>query len=108
MEKLAIHGGTPVKKVPFGTTKRFAGNELEYLKEALEQNTLFYWKGGFSKRLCESFAKLNGSKHCAVTSSGTSAIQKDLSQVFMLTILFFLFFFFSSGRFCRSLCSFSF
>ena len=78
MEKLALHGGTPVKTTPYGTTNRFDGNELKYLEEALQQNTLFYWKGGFSKKLGEAFAKLNGVKHCAVTSSGTSAIHVAL------------------------------
>lgn len=78
MEKLALHGGTPVKTTPYGTTNRFDGNELKYLEEALKQNTLFYWKGGFSKKLGEAFAKLNGVKHCAVTSSGTSAIHVAL------------------------------
>ncbi len=78
MEKLAIHGGTPVKQIPFGNAKRFGGKELEYLKEALDQETLFYWKGSFSKRLCEKFASIYGSKHCTVTSSGTSAIHVAL------------------------------
>ena len=78
MEKLAIHGGTPVKTTPYGTTKRFGKRELEYLEQALEQNTLFYWKGSFAKRLCEKFAEIYGAKHCAVTSSGTSAIHTAL------------------------------
>ncbi len=81
MEKLAIHGGNPVKTTPYGTTKRFNGNELKYLEEALEQNTLFYWKGGFAKRLCQKFAEIYGVKHCAVTSSGTSAIHTALGAV---------------------------
>ena len=81
MEKLAIHGGNPVKTTPYGTTKRFNGNELKYLEEALEQNTLFYWKGSFAKRLCEKFAEINGAKFCAVTSSGTSAIHTALGAV---------------------------
>lgn len=81
MKKLAIHGGNPVKTTPYGTTKRFNGNELKYLEEALEQNTLFYWKGGFAKRLCQKFAEIYGVKHCAVTSSGTSAIHTALGAV---------------------------
>ncbi len=81
MEKLAIHGGTPVKTTPYGTAKRFGKEELTYLEEALNQDTLFYWKGSFAKRLCEKFAALYGSKYCAVTSSGTSAIHTALGAV---------------------------
>lgn len=81
MEKLAIHGGTPVKTTPYGTAKRFGKRELEYLEQALEQNTLFYWKGSFAKRLCEKFSEIYGVKHCAVTSSGTSAIHTALGAV---------------------------
>ena len=81
MEKLAIHGGTPVKTTPYGIGKRFGKEELAYVEEALEQNTLFYWKGSFAKRLCEKFADIYGAKHCAVTSSGTSAIHTALGAV---------------------------
>ena len=81
METLAIHGGIPVKTTPYGKGKRFGKEELAYLEEALNQNTLFYWKGSFAKRLCEKFAELNGSKFCAVTSSGTSAIHTALGAV---------------------------
>lgn len=78
MEKLAIHGGTPVKTTPYGTAQRFGKEELAYLEEALQQNTLFYWSGSFAKRLCTKFSELYGSKYCAVTSSGTSAIHTAL------------------------------
>ena len=81
MGKLAIHGGAPVKTTPYGAGKRFGKEELAYLEEALSQNTLFYWKGSFAKRLCAKFAELNGSRFCAVTSSGTSAIHTALGAV---------------------------
>lgn len=81
MEKLAIHGGNPVKTTPYGTGKRFGKEELAYLEEALNQNTLFYWKGSLAKRFCERFASMYGSKRCAVTSSGTSAIHTALGAV---------------------------
>lgn len=78
MEKLAIHGGNKAKTVPYGTGKRFGKEELTLLEEALNQNTLFYWRGSMAKRLCEKFADMYGSKHCIVTSSGTSAIHTAL------------------------------
>ena len=78
MEKLALHGGEKVKTTPYGIGRRFGEKEIQYVTEALQQNSLFYWWGSFSKRLCESFSSLYGSKYCAITSSGTSAIHTAL------------------------------
>jgi len=74
MDKLAIHGGTPVKTTPFGTGKRFGAEELQQLREALEQQTLFYWHGKKVKGFCEKLAGIYGMPHCAAASSGTAAI----------------------------------
>lgn len=78
MDKLALYGGEKVKKTPFGTGKRFDGSELTYLKEALEQNTLFYWYGNKVKTLTQKFADMYGMKHCVATSSGTAALHVAL------------------------------
>jgi len=75
---LALYGGTPVKTTPFGTGKRFGGSELEHLKEALEQDTLFYWLGNKVKTFCRSFADIYGMKYCVATSSGTASIHVAL------------------------------
>ena len=45
LEQLAIHGGPKTKTTPYGTGRRFEGNEMAFLKDALEQNTLFYGSG---------------------------------------------------------------
>ena len=74
MEQLAIHGGAPVKNTPFGTGKRFGAQELQQLKEALEQNTLFYWHGKKVKGFCEKLAGIYDMPYCAAASSGTAAI----------------------------------
>lgn len=81
MEKLALHGGEKAKTVPFSTGKRFGDSELKYLKEALDQNTLFYWYGNQVKALNERFAKMYGTEYCMATSSGTSAIHTALGTV---------------------------
>lgn len=78
MEKLAIHGGTPVKTTPYGTGMRFGKEELAYLEEALNQNTLFYWFGNLTKRFTKKFAEMYGKDYCVATSSGTSAIHVAL------------------------------
>ncbi|MDR2686307.1 MAG: DegT/DnrJ/EryC1/StrS family aminotransferase [Oscillospiraceae bacterium] len=74
MEQLAVHGGTPVKNTPFGTGMRFGEEELQQLREALEQNTLFYWHGNKVKGFCEKLAGIYGMPYCAAASSGTAAI----------------------------------
>lgn len=81
MNKLAIHGGTPVKTTPYGTGVRFGKEELSYLEEALNQNTLFYWHGNMTKRFTKKFADMYGSKYCVATSSGTASIHVALGAV---------------------------
>ena len=46
MEELALYGGAKTKTTPFGTGRRFGQEELANLKEALDQNTLFYSEDG--------------------------------------------------------------
>ncbi len=81
MEKLALFGGTPVKTTPYGTGKRFGSEELEQLREALEQNTLFYWAGNKVKTLTKKFAEMYGALGCVAASSGTAAIHVALGAV---------------------------
>ena len=69
------------KKTPFGTGKRFGDEELQQLKEALEQNTLFYWSGSKTKELCKKFADMYNVKYCVTTSSGTAAIHVALGAL---------------------------
>jgi len=78
MENLALYGGEKVKTTPFGSGVRFGDEELKNLKEALEQNTLFYWYGDKVKELNRKFAKLYGIKYCVAASSGTAAIHVAL------------------------------
>ena len=81
MDKLAIFGGQPVKTTPFGTGRRFGEEELRQLREALEQNTLFYWHGKKVKVFCEKLAGIYGMPHCAAASSGTAAIHTALGAL---------------------------
>ncbi len=78
---LALFGGEKTKTTPFGTGKRFDGNELKYLQEALEQNTLFYWNGTKVKELIQKYTAFCGVKYGVATSSGTAAIHAALGAV---------------------------
>lgn len=81
MSKLALLGGEKVKTTPFGTGKRFGDEELKQLKEALDQNTLFYWYGEKVKAFQAKFAEMYGVKHCVTTTSGTAALHVALGTL---------------------------
>ncbi|MFD0710385.1 DegT/DnrJ/EryC1/StrS family aminotransferase [Paenibacillus sp. GCM10027626] len=72
--QLAIDGGPKTKTVPFGTAMRFGEDELQELKEALEQNTLFYHAGQKVKTFLNNFNALYGVRYSVAASSGTAAI----------------------------------
>ncbi|CAG7595484.1 GDP-perosamine synthase [Paenibacillus solanacearum] len=76
--KLALHGGTKVKTVPFGKGKRFGLEEAKELLEALEQNTLFYHGGKKVKQFLSDFNELYGVRYSVAVSSGTAAIHVAL------------------------------
>ncbi|MBE6946804.1 MAG: DegT/DnrJ/EryC1/StrS family aminotransferase [Ruminococcaceae bacterium] len=78
MEELALYGGPKVKTTPFSTGKRFGEPELEQVRQALEQNTLFYWFGSKVKEFNKKFADMYGVPYCVAASSGTAAIHVAL------------------------------
>jgi perosamine synthetase len=73
-QKLAIHGGEPVKKSDFQTGKRFGQEEVKELMEALDQNTLFYHHGTKVKTFINNFNEMYGVPYSVAASSGTAAI----------------------------------
>jgi len=80
-EKLALHGGAPVRKEKFPDRVRFGAEELAQLKEALDQQTLFYMYGKKVKEYCAKFAEMYGVPYCSATSSGTASIHAALGAV---------------------------
>ncbi len=81
MSTLALYGGTPIKMGSLTTGPRFGEEELAELREALAQNTLFYWHGGKVKQLQHEFAAMYGVKYCIAASSGTAAIHVALGAL---------------------------
>lgn len=81
MEQLALYGGTKAKTTPYGTGMRFGEAELNNLKEALNQNTLFYSLGTMTSRFTKRFAELYQVKHCVPTSSGTASVHVALGAI---------------------------
>lgn len=76
--RLAVDGGPKAKTAPYGTGKRFTGNELKYLQQALEQNTLFYGAGQFVKRACEMMKQYTGCPYVVACTSGTASVHLGL------------------------------
>ncbi len=81
MEELAINGGKKVKESWYGFGRRFDNEELEQLKQALMQNTLFYWNGKKVKNFCKKFSEIYGVNYCMATSSGTAAVHCALGAL---------------------------
>jgi dTDP-4-amino-4,6-dideoxygalactose transaminase len=79
---LAIHGGDKVRTEPMVTSgPRFDEQELKELKEALDQQTLFYWYGEKVKTFRRQFAAMYGVKHCHMVTSGTAALHVATASV---------------------------
>jgi perosamine synthetase len=75
VEKLAMNGGSKVRTAPWPAKgRRFGKEELRELKEALDQNTLFYLHGTKTKKLCARMAKLCGRRFAVACSSGSAAV----------------------------------
>jgi dTDP-4-amino-4,6-dideoxygalactose transaminase len=74
----AAAGGKPAKTTPFGKAKRYGGEELAQLREAIDQQTLFYAQGKKVKALEAEFAKTLGVKHAIACNSCTTAIHAAL------------------------------
>jgi perosamine synthetase len=75
VEKLAMNGGRKVRTAPWpGKGRRFGKEELREVKEALDQNTLFYLFGTKTKKLCARMAKLCGRRYVVACSSGSAAV----------------------------------
>jgi perosamine synthetase len=77
-EPPAIAGGHPVKKGPYGKSPRYGEEELKELKEALDQQTLFYAQGHKVKEMEKAFAAITESKFAIACTSGTAAIHSAM------------------------------
>ena len=80
-EKLAIDGGTPVHRGPYGAGSKFGKEELKELIDVVYSGTMFRWSGTKVKQLEEDFAKLLGVKHAVASTSGTACIHVAVGMV---------------------------
>ncbi len=75
---LALNGGPKAKQTAFGTGQRYRDHELDYLRQALEQNTLFYGYGKQVKAACEKMKAYTGMPYVVPCSSGSAACHLGL------------------------------
>jgi len=74
MEKLALHGGIPVRTAPFPKRQPFGEDDLKEVREALESQDLFFLAGNKIAALEQEFAAKYGVKHAVASTSGTAAV----------------------------------
>lgn len=73
-ETLALHGGPPAKRTPFGKGRRHGEREKRLLEEVVDSDVLFYFFGSKVFALQEEFARRYGKRHAIACSSGTAAV----------------------------------
>ncbi len=72
--KPAIAGGNPAKTVPYTRSSRFVDEELQQLKEALDQQTLFYAAGKKVYGFEALMAEMHGVPYAVSCTSGTAGL----------------------------------
>jgi len=70
----AIAGGIPAKQTPLAPGDRYGEEELAQLKEALDQNTLFYSQGSKVRLMEQEMARQHDVEFAVATSSGTASV----------------------------------
>ena len=81
-EKLAVHGGTPVRTEPLSMTSWFIGDEeRDALMDVMDGAEESWGKAGYSRKLEDLFAEMHGVKYAFATDSGTGAIHAAIGAV---------------------------
>ena len=71
-DKLAIHGGTPVRTAEFGPHHEFGEEDVEAAAEVIRSGNLH--KGPKAREFEAAWAEKHGVKHAITTTSGTAAM----------------------------------
>jgi perosamine synthetase len=73
-EKLALDGGTKAVAAPVPKPDRWGEPELEQLRAAVRQDSLYYWNNKQTKLLIERFRQIYGHKYVQPCSSGSASL----------------------------------
>ncbi|MBR7131121.1 MAG: DegT/DnrJ/EryC1/StrS family aminotransferase [Lentisphaeria bacterium] len=82
-DKLALHGGTPVKTTDFGKGCRYDEAEMAEIRDTFDHGSLIYWGGYKIGQFCETVKKAFGVKYCAGGSSGSAALHAAVGAGFI-------------------------
>ena len=77
-EKLALDGGTPVRKAPFAPWPHIEPDEIEAAVGVLRSGKINYWTGEEGRRFEEEFAAQAGCKYGIAVANGTVALELAL------------------------------
>jgi dTDP-4-amino-4,6-dideoxygalactose transaminase len=75
MERLALDGGTPVRRQPFAPWPVFAVDEIEAVAEVLRSGKVNYWTGAQGDEFEGEFAAFVGVKYALALANGTIALE---------------------------------
>ena len=78
LQRLALEGGTPVRKAPFAPWPEFATDEIEAVASVLRSGKVNYWTGEQSREFEREFARYIGVKYAVALNNGTAALELAL------------------------------
>lgn len=80
-DRLAVHGGEPVRKTPFPKERKVGEEEINELREVIETGWLFRWGGSKVQAFEKAFADRHGVRFAVACSSGTAAIHLAIAAL---------------------------
>ena len=73
-KKLAMDGGTPVRKTPLPDGSKFGKEELRQLTDVVNSGTMSRFGGTKVEQFENEFAEIHGAKYGIASSSGTASL----------------------------------
>ncbi len=80
-EKLALLGGTPVRREPFPSWPVIRENDEKTWGEVLRKGRWNRLNGNYAQQFEQTWAKKLGAAHCLATANGTSALLTSLNAL---------------------------
>ena len=78
VQRLALEGGTPVRRQPFAPWPDFAADEIEAVAAVLRSGKVNYWTGEQSHEFEREFAGFIDVKYAVALANGTAALELAL------------------------------
>ena len=80
-DKLAIDGGTPVRKIPLPDGNKVGKEELKELIDVIDSGKMSRFGGTKVEKFEDEFAEIHGSKYSIASSSGTASLHVAIGMV---------------------------